>query len=179
MRPTVKANARKARDAAVKAIRARFEGWAPGHFANVSDLDGIEVLGERNGKPWNHLYRGVYASHALREAWVTWLASAATGGNGTPNSFIGEEEATDYLVRFADALEIMCTARPDIALCEQWLRNTPEGDHLQDWAVDHMRANWGTGIGVLEAAETMAETPEEGMDHEGFRDDFRPKEQAA
>jgi hypothetical protein len=89
---------------------------------------------------------------------------------------VGERQATGYLERFADALEILCTERPPLELCELWLRHVePQGVLLQDWAINHTRANWGTGIGVLEAAEVLAETPEEGMDHEGYRADFRPE----
>lgn len=179
MRQTVSASARQSRAAAVAVIRTRFEQWAPGYFARAYDVDGQAVLGVRNGKPWNHLTRGAYASPTLREAWASWLASATAAGTDSPNAFIGDKENSGYLVRFADALEILCTARPDLALCEQWLRNTPEGEQLQAWAVDHMRANWGTGLGVLDAAEVMAESPEEGMHHDGCRNDFKELENAS
>jgi hypothetical protein len=172
MRPTLKSAARQAHAVALNAIRARFEEWAAREHADARDADGIAVLGARDGKPWNKLKLGEYRSPTLKSAWKIWLASATP--EGSPNVYIGERMDTGYLDRFVDALEILCTARPDRDLCEQWLRHAPGSERLQDWAVDHTRANWGTGICVIEAAEVMAESPEEGMDHEGFRQDFIP-----
>lgn len=158
------------------AIRASFEAWAQKEFAGVLDGAGNEVLGACDGAPWNRLTRGKYANPIVQTAWKSWHESVTTDGNGSPRLHVGETEATGYLTRFVDALEILCAARPDVAMCEQWLRHEPGSERLQDWVVDHTRANWGTGIGTIEAAEVMAENPEEGVNHEGFRNDFRPEE---
>jgi hypothetical protein len=172
MRPNLKEATRQAHAVAMKAIRARFEEWAAREYADALEADGSAVLGAREGKPWNKLKLGEYRSQALKAAWNIWLASATP--EGSPNIYVGESVNTGYLDRFVDALELLCTARPDRDLCEEWLRHAPGSERLQDWAVDHTRANWGTGIGTIEAAEVMAENPEEGAGHEGFRQDFVP-----
>ncbi|HDR9106057.1 TPA: hypothetical protein QDB04_002914 [Burkholderia vietnamiensis] len=173
MRPTLKTATRQAHASAMKAIRARFEEWAAREYADALDADGLEVLGTRAGKPWSKLIRGEYVSPTLKSAWKIWLASATP--EASPNVYVGEQEDTGYLDRFVDALELLCIARPDRDLCEQWLRHAPGSERLQDWTVDHVRANWGTGIGAIEAAEVMAESPEEGAGHEGYRSDFVPE----
>jgi hypothetical protein len=177
MRATSTTVTRQAHAIALNEIRTRFEAWVTREYADALEADGTPVLAARDGKPWNKLKLSDYRSPTLQSAWKIWLASATP--EGSPNVRVGDPEDSGYLDRFVDALEILCTARPDRDRCERWLRHEPDSERLQDWAVDHTRANWGTGIGTIEAAEVMAENPEEGMNHEGFRNDFRPEENEA
>lgn len=73
--------------------------------------------------------------------------------------------ATRYLDRFIEALALLCGgAVPPRELAEQWELGTSEA--LQDWAVNHVAARWATGIGAIDAAQALANAPEEGIGHE-------------
>lgn len=72
---------------------------------------------------------------------------------------------TRYVDRMVDALALLCGGvRPPKELVVAWEENTSE--ELQTWAVCHAAAPWATGIGTIEAAQTLAATPEEGMEHQ-------------
>lgn len=76
---------------------------------------------------------------------------------------------TTWMERFRHALSMLCRSKePPLELCEMWVRGEqPNGtDPLQDWAVNNAGAYWMTGIGIIEAAETCANTPEEGVGHQ-------------
>jgi len=67
-----------------------------------------------------------------------------------------------YVDRVLDALGLLCEGRkPPREMVEAWFMSD---DHsLQDWAVCNAGVCWATGIGTIEAAIAMAETPEEGI----------------
>lgn len=77
--------------------------------------------------------------------------------------------ATTYLERFIDALGLLCREKPSRELCEAWLSG--ESEELQAWTVNHVRVYWASGIGTIEAAQHMADVPEESEAHEGFFED--------
>jgi hypothetical protein len=80
---------------------------------------------------------------------------------------------TLYIDRVVEALTLLCGGKaPARELVVAWEENTSE--ELQSWAVCNVAAPWGTGIGTIEAAQVMADTPEEGMDHQ-YRDDAYPR----
>lgn len=79
--------------------------------------------------------------------------------------------STLYIDRVVAALALLCGgARPARELVVGWEDNT--NDELQSWAVCHVAAPWATGIGTIEAAQTLANTPEEGMEHQDRADAF-------
>lgn len=78
--------------------------------------------------------------------------------------------ATTYIDRFVDALGLLCRSKPPKAICEQWLNG--ESEELQSWAVSNARVYWQMGIGTIEAAQHLADNPEEGEGHEGFTSDY-------
>jgi hypothetical protein len=69
---------------------------------------------------------------------------------------------TQYVDRVVDTLGLLCNGtKPPREMVEAWFQD--ESEELQDWAVNHTALCWGTGIGTIEAAIAMAETPEEGI----------------
>lgn len=86
---------------------------------------------------------------------------------------IDPEESTTYPYRFQMALALLCGNHlPNIRLCERWLDESNEDAHraLQEWALDHSVMPWATGIGVIESALALADTPDEGRTHEDRED---------
>ena len=78
------------------------------------------------------------------------------------------DESPSYIYRFQMALALLCGNHlPDERLCRQWLDGKDEKKYieLQDWAVSHSTLNWAMGIGVIEAAMTLADNPNEGGNH--------------
>lgn len=72
---------------------------------------------------------------------------------------------TSYLTRFGDAMERLCGgSRPNDELLRSWLDFKRGDDSLQEFAVEHGPA-WAQGIVVIEAAQLLADTPEEGVMH--------------
>ena len=70
---------------------------------------------------------------------------------------------TTKLQRMSDAVTLLCDGkRPSDRLVQGWLDKTDEG--LRDFAATHGPA-WAQGIGVLDAAAVLADTPTEGVDH--------------
>jgi hypothetical protein len=78
---------------------------------------------------------------------------------------------TTVLERFGDAMELLCQGtRPPDWVLTQWLRGN--GEELQDFANDYGPA-WAQGIGIIEAALTLVDTPTDinffsrpGVDHQ-------------
>lgn len=85
--------------------------------------------------------------------------------------------ATTYLDRFVDALGLLCRSKPSKTVCKQWLSG--ESEELQSWAVSNARIYWQMGIGTIEAAQHLADNPEEGEGHEGFTSDYARTDFAA
>ena len=74
---------------------------------------------------------------------------------------------TTYLQRFGDAVALLCGGhRPTDEVLLGWLEGPSE--ELQSFAASHGPA-WSQGIVLIEAAQVMADTPTEGVDHE-YRD---------
>ena len=79
-----------------------------------------------------------------------------------PISLGHPNEPTLYVDRVIETLAMLCYgAKPPRKMVEEWFRD--ESEELQDWAVNHSSMYWATGIGTIEAAIAMAETPEEGI----------------
>lgn len=77
------------------------------------------------------------------------------------------EQNSLYVNRVTDALRLLCGGRtPPPVLVLGWLNLTNEG--LQDWAVCNTELNWAQGIEVIDAALSLAGSPEEGRDHKGL-----------
>jgi hypothetical protein len=124
-------------------------------------------------------------------SWWWRLRPANASGNGAASEVAGaaapaavdrcgalrDPGPTAWMVRFRQALTYLCRGKePPLEMCEMWVRGEqrPNGaDPLQEWAVCNAGAYWMTGIGVIEAAQTCADTPEEGVGHE-YREDLRP-----
>lgn len=83
---------------------------------------------------------------------------------------------TSYLERVSDGFALLCNGnRPTPKMLEDWVLGTNE--RLQDWAVNNMAVYWGTGIGTIDAAFALAETPEEGIS-EGKGKEHQTREEA-
>jgi hypothetical protein len=67
-----------------------------------------------------------------------------------------------YTQRFRESLRLLCTDTPPLELCVAWLESDDE--RLQEWVLEHMKSDWATGIGTIDAARFMAEQVEEGRD---------------
>lgn len=65
-----------------------------------------------------------------------------------------------FTTRFADVIALLCTEKPSIELCRDWLDDKSED--LQEWVLDRLRLGWAQGIGVIDAARLLADQPEEG-----------------
>jgi hypothetical protein len=74
---------------------------------------------------------------------------------------------TKWIDRFAQALTLLCGEAPDMKLVWAWYNNSedPKLLGLQDWAANKSKLKWSMGISVLEAAELLADHPEEGKGH--------------
>jgi len=67
-----------------------------------------------------------------------------------------------YTQRFREALGLLCTETPPLNLCVAWLES--DDDVLQAWVQEHMKTDWATGIGTIDAACFMADQVEEDRD---------------
>jgi hypothetical protein len=65
-----------------------------------------------------------------------------------------------YSARFAEALGVLCTEAPPLAMCIAWLDASNED--LQEWVLNHVRLSWAQGIETIDAARNIAERCEEG-----------------
>ena len=75
-----------------------------------------------------------------------------------------ESQLTDWLSRFAQAIGLLCGGpAPDFAMCAAWTNN--ESEELQQWVLENSKVAWCSGIGTIEAATIMADTPEEDLRH--------------
>lgn len=82
---------------------------------------------------------------------------------------------TTYMQRFREALSLLCdNAMPPMEMCIQWIKgeDVNGADPLQEWALNHSAAQWAQGIGVIEAAMTLAGQPQEGPEHDSLEDVF-------
>jgi hypothetical protein len=80
-------------------------------------------------------------------------------------------ENTKYLDRLIEALTLLCGGtEPPREMVHEWERGS--GEELQDWAANNTKIRWAQGIGTIEAAQVMADTPEEGQGHELRRDAY-------
>jgi hypothetical protein len=78
---------------------------------------------------------------------------------------------TLYIDRMMDALALLCGGKtPAREMVEAWEEHASE--ELQDWAVCNVVAPWATGIGTIEAAQALADTPEDGMGHQLSEDAY-------
>lgn len=74
-----------------------------------------------------------------------------------------EPTPTTWEQRFSDALALLCGERPAESMVSTWLAH--ENEDLQAWALNHCPLPWCMGIAVIEAAEYLADQPEEGVGH--------------
>lgn len=77
-------------------------------------------------------------------------------------------QKTTWMERFVDALTLMCGAEPPLEYCQEWIDNV-EVDHahrLQNWVgMQESTPFWVQNIGLIDAAQVMADTPTEGEGH--------------
>jgi hypothetical protein len=72
---------------------------------------------------------------------------------------------TTWYARVSQALALLCGgAVPPMPLVEAYF--TSDDDRLQHWASDRCTLGWHQGVGVLDAAVTLADSPAEGEGHE-------------
>jgi hypothetical protein len=118
---------------------------------------------------------------AVSETWQTIATAPKTGDMRKPSSttkhqYVPPElpDTTTYIDRFVNALGILCVASPSPEMAEAYL--TGASEDLQHWVGTHQRVGWSMAIGVIEAAQVMANNPIEGLDHQGSSDDYRELE---
>ena len=70
---------------------------------------------------------------------------------------------TTWIQRFKDAIALLCGEVPPDGMAEAWAAHENEG--LQSWALNRCPLPWCMGITVVEAAEHLADQPEEGIGH--------------
>lgn len=87
--------------------------------------------------------------------------------------FTEYDQPTGFLFRFQSAMALLCNDHiPSTDLCARWLLDDDDLSSdarqidLQEWALEHSKLNWPMGIGIIEAALTLAHNPAEGVDHE-------------
>lgn len=83
--------------------------------------------------------------------------------------FTEPDEPTLFIDRFRASLALLCdNTIPPKRLCRAWLSQDEDesSEQLQAWAANHSKLNWAMGIGIIEAALTLAENPVEGVDHQ-------------
>lgn len=75
---------------------------------------------------------------------------------------------TKYLQRLGDAIELLCSGhRPPDEMMERWLDSDADDMHLQSFCAEHGPI-WAQGIGIIDAAQVLANQPTEGVDHEMY-----------
>jgi hypothetical protein len=84
-----------------------------------------------------------------------------------------ESRDTQYIDRVVEALALLCGGKiAPRELVVDWEENRSEA--LQDWAADNGAARWGTGLGAIEAAQVLANAPQEGRGHQ-LREEAYPE----
>jgi hypothetical protein len=74
-------------------------------------------------------------------------------------------ENTKYLDRLIEALTLLCGGKvPPREMVHAW--ESSDDEELQSWAACNTTLPWAMGIGTIEAAQVLADNPEEGMGHE-------------
>jgi hypothetical protein len=78
-------------------------------------------------------------------------------------------DRTTFEQRFSGTIALMCGAEPPAEFVDEWLRNVEVNfvARLQEWVLNQDGTpRWAQGIVVLDAAYLLADSPEEGMQHE-------------
>jgi hypothetical protein len=78
-------------------------------------------------------------------------------------------DRTTFEQRFSGAIALICGAEPPAEFVDEWLRNIEVNfvARLQEWVLTQDGTpQWAQGIVVLDAAYLLADSPEEGMQHE-------------
>ena len=79
-------------------------------------------------------------------------------------------DPTTFIQRFGDSMQALCGGqRPPDDMMNGWLNTEVDDLRLQSFACDHGPV-WAQGIGVIDAAEILADQPTEGPDHEYRKD---------
>ena len=75
-------------------------------------------------------------------------------------------DPTTFIVRFGDAMQALCAGqRPNDEMMAAWLDVDADDSRLQHFAYEH-GPSWAQGIGIIDAAQLLADQPTEGVDHE-------------
>lgn len=75
---------------------------------------------------------------------------------------------TKHLQRFGDAMALLCAGnRPPDEMMTAWLDVDRDDSRLQEFACANGPV-WAQGLGVIDAAMTLADQPTEGVDHEMY-----------
>ena len=75
------------------------------------------------------------------------------------------ETPTTYVQRLGDALTLLCGGnRPSDEMIGAWM-NECDDNRLQAFACRH-GPSWAQGIGVIDAAQLLADQPTEGVEHQ-------------
>ena len=79
---------------------------------------------------------------------------------------------TSFMKRFGDALQLLCSGhRPPEEMMLAWFDKTKDDNRLQEFCCEH-GPDWAQGIGMIDAAQVMADqpteirTPDSDLDHE-------------
>lgn len=80
-------------------------------------------------------------------------------------------DITTWEERFSQAISVMCQGRiPPHDLIQKWIDNVEDNQlTLQDWIFGEGKTSfhWAQAIVIIDAAQILADSPEEGCDHLG------------
>lgn len=74
-------------------------------------------------------------------------------------------QQTTFVKRFGDAMELLCSGkRPPDSMIRDWFDRGMDSFELQEWGVAN-GPDWAQGIAMIDAATTLAKSPQEGVGH--------------
>lgn len=76
---------------------------------------------------------------------------------------------TTWMERFRESLAAMCGSVPPLEFCEEWVEGIQVNgaDRLQNWVFSkgNRAPKWAQAIVIIDAAQLLADQPEEGAGH--------------
>jgi hypothetical protein len=69
------------------------------------------------------------------------------------------KDLPSFNLRIQKVLSLLCEEEPSIGLIDDWLIN--ESEEIISWILSKCKLNWAQGIEIIEAAQSIAESPQE------------------